>query len=367
MAVQVGRWDCPVCGTKKILGPETRCPNCNSPRPVNVKFYLTNDAETVTDRSRLREAKAGVDWICGHCQAHNKAKVLICHSCGNPKDNLSEDVDLAVKEYGLDEIPDSGTRPEDIAGETYRQARTHPGYARKRPKGLLAKILSVPAFAAVLFFLLRTFPATIDVEVVNHRWERSIQFQHYEQVRKEEWNVPSSATNVESFRAVHHYDQVYVRTETRYKTVREQVGTERYVCGKRDLGNGYFEDKYCDKPIYESRQEPYQHDVYKDVPVYKTKYRFNIMEWVASPAYLKKLEEENQSPRWPEIPGTDTKNWKEGQRTSTYYLWVKEDDGDEHLEKVSEAWFNRYAKGATLSAKRSRLMDIWYGLDEEQN
>lgn len=363
MTVQVGRWDCPVCGTQKIYGPKTRCPNCDSPRPENVQFYLTDDAEIITDKAQLKEARAGVDWICGHCRSQNKARERLCHACGNPKDNLSEDVDLTVKEYGLDEIPDSGTRPEDVAGETYRQARTRPGYKRKQPKGLLAKILSVPILAATLFLLLRSFPATIEVEVINHRWERSIQFEHYETVSKEAWEVPASATDVESFRAVHHYDKVFVRTETR--RVKVKVGEESYVCGKRDLGNGYFEDKYCSRPVYEYRNEPY--DVYKDVPVYGTKYRFNVMEWVASPSYLKPLAEDNQSPRWPGIPGTDTQNWKEGRRTSTYYLLVREDDGDEHLEKVSEAWFTRYPKGTTLSANRSRLLDIWYGLDQEQN
>ncbi|MCB0838989.1 MAG: zinc finger Ran-binding domain-containing family 2 protein, partial [Bacteroidetes bacterium] len=89
MAVRVGRWDCDVCGHIGNYGPHTKCASCGASRPANVKFYLPKDAEIVTDKEQLKEARAGVDWICGHCYSQNKAKDTVCNSCGNPRDESS--------------------------------------------------------------------------------------------------------------------------------------------------------------------------------------------------------------------------------------------------------------------------------------
>ena len=93
MAVYVGKWDCPTCGNIGVAGPETNCTNCGASRPEDVQFYL-DDETVIRDKSQLEEAQAGVDWICGHCSSQNKALADPCWSCGNPRDVLSEDVDL---------------------------------------------------------------------------------------------------------------------------------------------------------------------------------------------------------------------------------------------------------------------------------
>ncbi len=368
MAIRVGRWDCPVCGTKGNLGPHTSCQNCGSARPENVRFYLPDEADIVRDEQQLKEAKSGVDWVCGHCSAHNKAQNVLCTSCGHPKDESSGDIDLSVREYETREIPRSGGDNEETSGEAYRReyakSRTKPGYKRKKVGGVLGKILSVPILAAVLYSLLRMFPATIEVDVVGFRWERTIQFEHYEPVQEENWSTPSGAFDIQSFRAIHHYDKKYVRTETRTRKVQVKVGEERYVCGQRDLGNGYFEDKYCSRPIYEQREETYQHDVYEDIPVYRTKYRYKVMKWVRKKENLLITGAENQTPNWPEVPSMGRRDeWREGSKTEGYFVSVKEDDGDIHEEQIPMSVWNSLNVGQKLRAKRSRLLDIWYGLE----
>ena len=62
--------------------------------------------------------------------------------------------------------------------------------------------------------------------------------------------------------------------ETRTRTVKVKEGEERYVSGQRDKGNGYFEDVYSTRPVYEDREEEY-----RDVPVYQTKYLYTVYEW----------------------------------------------------------------------------------------
>ena len=366
MAIRVGRWDCKVCGHKGNLGPDTNCINCGASRPADVKFYLPEDAELVEDEKKIREAKAGADWRCGHCGSHNKAKTKICHACGNPKDDLSEDIELKTITYQPEAVPTEGLKKEDEAGEKYRRARieSHEKQKKKRRKGILGFILSSPLLAAILFFLLRTFPQTIDVEVVGFEWYRSIQFEHYEAVQEEAWQLPQGAKNAKSFRAVHHYDKVFKGYETRTRDVRVKVGEEKYVCGQKDMGNGYFQDVYCTRPIYETRQETYQAKVYDDVPVYKTKYRYEIMRWVAKDAYRKTLEVANHSPRWPEPPSsTNPDRWRERGKEAHYRVVVLEKDGDKHSEEIPFSLWERLQTGQELKAKKSRIMDIYYGLD----
>lgn len=365
MAIRIGRWDCTTCGHKGNLGPSTRCVNCGASRPPGVKFYLPSDADIIEDDTRLKEAKSGADWICGHCTAQNKAKDTLCYSCGNPRDVESGDRGLAQREYSTEEVPVEGMRPEEQAGEQYRRARIEstPGKPRKKIGGILGLILSSPILAGILYFLLRSFPQTIQVQTVELSWERQIQFEHFEPVEREDWQTPSGAYNVSSFKAVHHYDKVFRGYENRTRTVQEKVGEESYVCGQRDLGNGYFEDKYCTRPIYKSRQETYKEAIYDNVPVYATKYRYTIKEWVRKPEYLQKSLGTNNSPNWPEAPGINNGEWREGPREAYYYVTVLESDGDKHKEQVNEAYWSQRSVGESLQAKRSRLLDIYYGLD----
>lgn len=360
MAVRVGRWDCTTCGTKGIYGPETRCPNCGAARPEDVRFYLPSEAELVTDEARLREARAGVDWICGHCRTQNKAADTRCVSCDNPRDDISEDVALTERTYGLDEVPTDSfapkrtLHPDEIAARQPRR-RTSP----------LRWLLYAALVVLVGYVLLRAFPRSITVTIADFAWERQIQMLHHEAVSQEAWQVPSGAFEVESFRAVREYKQVLRGYETRTRTVQVKVGEERYVCGQIDKGNGYFVDKYCTRPIYENREETYEAPVYDQVPVYDTKYRFKVMKWVAHERNLLKASGQDHQPRWPDLSRyAGQSDWKEGSRQGTYTVIVREDDGDIHREVVGPRFWEGLQAGQGLRAKRSWLFDMYYGLDE---
>lgn len=361
MAIYEGLWDCPTCGTKGNRGPETRCPNCAAPRPKNVRFYLPTDAEQIDDKSRQEEALSGADWICGHCSNQNKAKEKICSACGNPRDESSEDVDLQERSYQKREVPRDSFAPERTQHPLEQQRAI--GKTRSRGWGRKIMIAALVIFGGI--FLLRSLPKSITVEVVGFQWERQIQMLHNEAVQKEAWNKPSGAFDVKSFRAIRSYKQVFRGYETRTRNVRVKVGEERYVCGKIDKGNGYFVDKYCTRPIYENRTEEYQEKVYDQVPVYDTKYRFKIMEWVAHDRNRLKEGGQNQEARWPVPPQkSDAQNWKEGNRSASYSITVREDDGDQHQHKVGERFWEGLNPGQNLKAKKSRIFDVYYGLDE---
>lgn len=357
MAIRVGRWDCSTCGTTGVLGPETRCPNCGAPRPPDVRFYLPEDAEVVQDAARTAQALAGADWICGHCRAQNRAAQSVCTGCGNPRDESSRDAALQVREFSPHELP-----------------RTAAGVAPARPlhpdlvppqKGRHARQLLIALLGlAAAIFLAGRIPKSFPVQVSAFRWERSIQMEHYEWVTHEDWQTPAGARNVSAFQAIHHYDQIFRGYETRYRTVQVAVGTETYVCGSQDMGNGYFQDRYCTRTVYESREEPYQEAVYESVPVYATKYRYEVMEWVAKPAYLLQAAGEDQRAKWPTHAPPDPNNWREQKRTAAYFVQLQDKRGRSYTEQVGPQYWQTLRTGQELKGRKSWLFGGWWGIQD---
>ncbi|MFK7970846.1 MAG: zinc finger Ran-binding domain-containing protein [Bacteroidia bacterium] len=359
MAIYVGRWDCNTCGTIGNLGPETRCPNCGTSRPEDVQFYLASETDVVRDQKQEAEAKAGVDWRCGHCSSHNKAGITVCQTCGNPRDQLSEDVDLDVKTYRTDQVPtqtDKGPSSREVYDETARRHKA--GRFRN-----LRPIMWLATIGLLAIILSGFYPSDVTAEVTGFSWERSTSMEHYEAVAYEDWNTPSGAFDVRSFSAVHHYEKEYSHTETRYRDVRVQVGTESYVCGKIDMGNGYFQDRYCSRPVYTTRTEPYRYEVYRDVPIYRTKYAFKVMQWVAKPGYTLKAQGDDHHARWPEPPATlQGEDWRKGKSVGQYFVTVQY--RKPYTEEVGPRYWESLNTGSEVKARKAWLYGSWYGLSD---
>lgn len=157
-------------------------------------------------------------------------------------------------------------------------------------------------------------------------------------------------------RAVHHKEKVQTGTREREETYTEQVktGTERVKVGTRDLGNGYFEDVYEDRPVYESvtRTRTVQEPIYKEQPVYKTRYTFTVDRWVD----VKLLEAagDNQRPMWPAF-ATGAKD-RAGTRIEKYTIRFRDSSGRTYTyEPKTEAEWRSFRPGGRYNA------DVNYG------
>lgn len=381
MGIQEGRWDCTYCGTRGILGRLMACPNCGQRRPEDIKFYLPEDAPDISDEEQLKRAKAGPDWICEYCGASNSAIEQVCTQCGAER---SEAVSQEVKEYSLEERPhfgDEGPAP-DAADDPYADtpyaveqsytasfldddepsssppAPNEPeeeGSKKKwfKPFAIVAAIIVACIMPALFFFLM---PQTVEAQVSGVEWERSIDVEVYKTVVEEDWSVPSGGRRLDSWREVHHHEEVIDHYETKTREVSEKVkvGTERYKCGTRDLGNGYFEDKYCTRDKYETRYrtETYEEPVYRKEPVYQTKYRYEIDKWV----HDRTREEEgtDYNPQWPRV--SIGKNEREGEREEEYtvYFVGKKKGKTYEVDLPFEEW-KTYKEGQTHKLKINRL------------
>ncbi|HEX8905532.1 MAG TPA: hypothetical protein VF771_11850, partial [Longimicrobiaceae bacterium] len=127
MAIREGRWDCPSCGSKGQLGRHVYCTGCGAPRPKEIRFYLPEDAEAVTDASQMVQATAGADWVCEHCGGSARATDADCPGCGAPR---GSSVERQVHEYDTADIPRAGGPPASVP----RQAMQQPPSTRRPAK-----------------------------------------------------------------------------------------------------------------------------------------------------------------------------------------------------------------------------------------
>lgn len=310
MAIREGAWDCPVCGRKGNRGPEKFCGGCGSPRGPEVKFYLPDAAAEVTDAEALKRAQAGADWICAYCGADNPADHAFCSGCGAPRDGTKT---REVVEHRLGAPPPAvPTPPAKPKG---------PWLKRGCGLGCLALLL-----LAGLFLYLGA-PKQTSLTVDGFHWTRTIAVEELRPVTESAWEgeVPSGASLLGGgSNEVHHVDHIQIGTRTKTRTVSERVqtGTERVKVGTRDLGNGYFEDVYEDRPVYEDRshEETYEEPVYRDRPVYRRRYRYEIEKWL--PDRAAKAEGRDRSPSWPD-PRLAPKE-REGRREEIYEVLFRD-------------------------------------------
>ncbi|HEX2077171.1 MAG TPA: Ran-binding zinc finger domain-containing protein [Longimicrobium sp.] len=428
MAIREGRWDCPSCGSKAIYGRHTDCPGCGMPRPAGIRFYLTDDAPVITDPERLKEAKAGADWVCEHCGASNRATVTDCAGCGAPRGSSPTQ---RVVDYKNADVPRGEAtpaprpqpaaapapapppKPQPLAARPAQKAAApKKKKAAKKPSGPPRKPLTpretlracgcVSLMAIVLVFLvvsavravLNRLPVggeDLRTAVVEAKhWERSAIVEQRRLVDGEGWQLPDSAQVVRRERRFHHNDSEVIgyrtvsrqvpRTErvqdgtvtrTREVDERVQVGTREYVCGQRDLGNGYFEDIECEEPVYETRTrtETYEEPRYREVthyetvtervpitrpvPIYQTYYTWRVPQW--NPVDTVRLQGDATHPAWP----ADTllrRGQRWGPRQDRYTLTLRQ-AGQRRTIPISLLQWPLYRPGQRLAVREKRVDD----------
>ncbi len=306
IAIKEGVWDCPYCGATRIRGPETECNNCGASRDDDVKLYLPEGAAEVTDEQALKRASAGADWRCGFCGSESPAGTEVCTECGAKPDG--------TERRRADPPP---APPTPAAAVQKVQKKSGGG------RWWIA-LLVLGAIAAVLyFFVFRTHAEQVEVKA--HEWERVIQIEKFKTITEEDWEdkVPSDA-------------RVLSRRKALFKTEKIKVGTKRVKTGVKDLGNGYFEDVYEDRPIY------------KDQKIYKDKVRYHVDRW--RPARKAKASARDTKPHWPKFKLREKE--RRGKRTETYRLLLRTAEGEDvEFEVDDQKRWTWYEDGNSYEAQ----------------
>jgi hypothetical protein len=318
VTIREGRWRCPRCN-RSNLGRDLQCQGCGDPRGDDVKFYLPEDAPEVTDGRLLAQAKAGADRLCEFCDAANPPDAKVCSGCGAPlterqrQDVFHPDQSAPVAAQPL---VASALPPPAIPDRA-------PGLSRGAKLGGLGCLVALlMAGAAFVVGSLWQHEATLTVTGVS--WQRSIDTERRVTVRKTGWQgeLPAGARSLSSRQAQRSTRQV-------------KVGTERVKVGTKDLGNGFFEDVYEERPV--TRAEP----------VYGTEVTYEVDEW----QFARTAREEGADfePHWPLLePGERERS---GTRKEVCRVFLSGPRGKRLSAVVKGADFGRYTVGSRHRAK----------------
>lgn len=345
MAVREALWDCQYCDAMGVRGREDYCPSCSRPRPEGTKFYLPKDAQAVTDESLLRQTKKGPDWVCAFCDSSNEADETACVYCGAGREATS--AQQQVKEYAVGSAPTSGDNTfEDAPVAAEPQQASRPRWLPVA--GVLALLVLL---ACICGGILLSRSSEAEVTAVQFDWQRTIEVEAVRTVVEEDWDVPAGGRTLSQQEEIREYDRVLIGYETLEREVSEQVqvGERTYVCGQRDLGNGFFEDIECTDPVYETqyRTESYDEPIYESVPVYGTKYTYEIDRWLT--VRTEQAGANDRSPLWPNTNLGEGE--REGDRTEMYQITFQDGEGTRHTLDYTEAEWQTFEQGTTYQLK----------------
>ena len=317
MATYEGLWDCPNCNKVGNRGSGKHCVGCGRARGENIEFYLPEDAAEITDESELAKSQRGPDWTCPYCEGDNLADSQFCANCGAAKDGSKS---RQVKDTMLPEETEPVQAPKDYSG------------LRKFGLGCLAVFILL-----ILAGLWAHRDRAVTLQVMAHSWKRTIETEDFKTLDQSAWagEVPGGARVYSRRSEIHHTDHIRVGSNTRTRQVEQKVqsGTRKVKAGKRNKGNGYFEDIYKEEPVYKtiSKTETYEEPIYRDEPVYRDKVFFRVDRWTrGSPAVR---EGNDLNPVWPEVSANSTH--RAGARQEEYTLQLQDSKKNLHTYRCA--------------------------------
>lgn len=296
----IGCWDCTYCDTVRISGELRECPNCGRPRDKDVKFYMADPKNYAADQEHVNRKP---DWLCPFCDSLNPDSEAICSSCGAPRDAKTKDY------FENREAQETEQRQKE-------QAASAPS-APKSKKGLWIVLGVLAAVIALIIFLV--VPKSRNMEIASLSWERSVEVEESREIQENGWTLPAGAYDVTTRLELYGYNTVLDHYENRTRQVAVDVfdGYDTSY-SYRDLGNGRFEEVENKTPRYrtEYRTENYREPVYRNDPIYQTKYYYYIMRWVTD--HYEETSGENDEPYFAEVQEDSTH--RTGDRTERYYV-----------------------------------------------
>ena len=286
----MGYWDCPACGAKGVFGTQRNCPNCGKARDESVRFYMKSKDhdEVVKNNEYLTEEQAekkghGPDWECPYCGSLNSALDSDCQSCGHTRESTDRDY-FEIKNQKQPEEPKENP---EIKWEPKPEPEQHKSKQISIPfKKILLSILAVFAIIGIISGIALLFqPKERTIHVTGKSWEYTVSIEKHTQVEDSDWSLPSDAELIRTQEEIHHYDKVIDHYETKTRTYTERVKTGSHIeYSYVDNGDGSFTEKSHTVDDYDTvtKTEEYEDPVYRDVPVYKTKYYYRQWRWIHS-------------------------------------------------------------------------------------
>lgn len=284
-------WDCPHCGTKKLLGITHRhCPNCGAAQDENYRYFPA-DGEEVALHNHIYY---GMDWDCQFCSTPNSKNSNNCVNCGGLKLG-SYEVNLVGNDNKIIKTPiskkikigenntSSSNKLSKNQNETYHSIIENQEQQSNKFSIFLIFILSLFFLFLIGFFIYGFNHITPkDTQLTTKNWSRSIDIEQYSSFNDDSWcsSIPYDAYNVTKRKEIKSYTKV--------------VTGEVCSTHKKDNGDGSF-SKYrtCE-------------DTYKNIPVYENKCYYKINKWKFSHKVYSNGNDDE--PEWPSLTNENLNN-----------------------------------------------------------
>ena len=298
-------WDCPSCGTVKLLGVTHRhCPNCGAVQDAKRRYFPPEGEEVAAEGHTY----VGVDRECPACRTPNSAAAGFCVNCGSPLDGAAA-VPLRSDDsrIPLAPAPDPPPRETPARSSPAAEPRLFSGIAvedeepprrKKWPMAVAGLVMS----ALVALFWTRDITATAKA----HAWVRSIDVEQLTPTAESAWRnqVPSGAYGMSCHSEVREHRQV----------------ADGETCSpvRRDQGDGTFTTEQSCTTNYRSEA------------VYDDKCSYTIDRWKVIRTDETRGRFLTDEPRWPQAslarPGACVGCDREGQRREDYTVTFSYED-----------------------------------------
>jgi hypothetical protein len=305
-------WDCPACGTRKLLGKSHRhCPACGSAQDPR-RRYFPPEHEKVAVHNHVF---VGVDLICAHCETPNSAAAAHCVNCGGPIGDGDDPEVQLIRDQAIQSLGKSVPAP---------------------PSRLPSKLMVLGALAFLVFTFCFCCCITVfwtrdgEVELVGREWERSIEVERYAARSDGAWcdSMPHDAYSVS-------------RSEKQRGSNSIPDG-ESCATVNTDNGDGtYSQSTQCTT-------------TYREEPIYDTWCAYTVDRW-GTDHWETANGTHASRPHWPSTSVSNCSSLgctRVGSRTEVYNLLVHEIGGPaEGACDVSEASWMRQVEGKRFTVK----------------
>jgi len=331
-------WDCPYCGTKKLLGKTHRhCPECGAPQDAE-KRYFPSDDEKVAVKDHVY---VGVDRLCASCGGASSARAKHCTGCGAALDDPgsgSREIGRRKSEQVAEEQRFAAGSAQDIDAKAKADAELYAGMLGSRSRTGLYVFLGVAAAAVVGIVLAVLFSRKdVSVQATGHSWLREIAIESFEARSDSSWcdELPAGAYRVSRTREVRSQREV----------------PDGQTCNRRRIDNGdgtFREEREC-TPRY--RKEP----------IYDDRCHYQVDSWGPSRTLTAKGEGLGQPPAWPDTSGLRRGSClgceREAGRTATYTLHLRDlSDGKTYSCDFPERVWTAVPVGTSFKTRAGRIL-----------
>lgn len=315
-------WDCPHCGTTKLLGKTHRhCPNCGAAQEPDSRYFPPEEEKVAVEDHQY----VGVDRKCVSCDSPNAADAEFCTNCGSP---LDEAAAVGVK-GAVQEGQQSGTRKDPTPPEPEAPGASSGAAKAGLFGGLLGTgclgLVAVGVIVLIVLCAVNTFwTSSADLAVTGHTWTRTIAIEQLGTVTDHDWcdDMPSGA--IEKSRKAKKKSSKKVKDGQTCKT--ENV----------DQGDGTFKKVEKCKPKY------------REEPINKPWCTFEVEKW-------REIDTKKASgglkdaPSWPKATADGCKQkgcTRKGERKERYVVKLKEPGGVEHECALPQSRWKSMAVGS---------------------